>query len=86
MRYLRTYSGRSAADDEQPVRSVETPRKNRFNLPSFPKPTITGLMSFVRHGDRSRHGESTEMSTYMDLESVNAEYSQYLKKTSSGQN
>jgi len=81
LRYFRTRtrSSRNVEDESHPVE--DAPQKKNVKLPTIPKPTMTGLMSFIRHGDRSQRGQATEMSSYSELGSVNVDYNRELKET-----
>ncbi|KAF2197035.1 hypothetical protein GQ43DRAFT_497190 [Delitschia confertaspora ATCC 74209] len=78
--YFRTRnrSGRTAGSDNDP-RVVPV---GEDRLPAVPKPTLTGLRSFIKRVQRSQPGRTTrptEMSTYSEINSMNDDYHAQLK-------
>ncbi|KAF2188049.1 hypothetical protein K469DRAFT_567989, partial [Zopfia rhizophila CBS 207.26] len=49
--------------------------------PTIPKPTMTGLLSFIRKTHRSQAPQSTDLTSYDELNLVNDDYHAQLKAT-----
>jgi hypothetical protein len=75
LRYFRTRRTKASTEGEDQLPGPVTKQV----LPAIPKPTMTGLRSFIWKAHRSQAQATIELETYDELTSVNDDYHAQLK-------
>ena len=73
-RYLQKRHGSSGGSED-----VEDESKPTNGLPNISSATLNGLRTFIRRMNRTERIESTQMSTFNQLSSLEEDYHEYLK-------
>lgn len=76
---LSKSSGREKDSSDQENKGKNKDEWNRSIHLAIPKPTISGLGSWVRRTERNGTGFNTQVDSYLGLESVGDDYHQHLK-------